>query len=970
MINRSRRLTIIGGVLFALWILSRVWTAYVPDVWWFQSLSGASGSNYTAVFTKIVWTKVALGVAMRLILLAMSVGNVWLVHRLAPRAVHRSVQGALPWDVPERDLRVYFQKILYGASVAFSIALGWASTAQWEVWQRWFNSTGISFKDADGSPILDPLFGKNVGYYILKLPFEQFLSGWFLAIVLPIALISTAVYFFYGGIYNDRNRLDISRPIGVHLGSLGALTFIALAWRHRLSMYELLFTSQNKFYGAGYVEVHARLPILWILLVLCIIAAVVFLVSVLRNRLAPAFYVTLLYFVVVIVGGGFYPGIVGQLKVKPNEQNLQREYIAHNIEMTRRAFGLDKIELKPYDASGDALALSMVQKPEIIENVRLWDPRPLMEVYQQSQELRPQYDFADVDIDRYNVGGIKRQVTIAARELETAQLTQGAQTWVNKTFNFTHGYGVVVGPVNAVQEGKPHYYLKDIPLATETGWTHPISETPGPRIYYGERTDNYVVVNPNNTEAVEFDYPIEGEQFAKYTYTGNGGVPMDSFLRRLTYALKFKEYNFLLSDQVKRGSRVMYDREVMTRVQRIAPFLKFDPDPYLVLSEGRLVWMVDAYMTTYRYPYSQPLEDSYRNFIIQTRGRQAATRVLPRGIPWGNYLRNSVKVTVDAYDGSVNLYRLDTDPTLGVDDPLLECYAEIFPTLFKPFSAMPETLKQHMRYPRTLFWLQATQLCSYHMTDPDTFYLDEDLWDLTYEIYEEETQPVEPYYVTMSLPGETTAAEFMLIYPFAPHNKLVMSAWMAARCDYRTEGGRQYGEISIYRFPKGSQMFGPEQWESEFLANEEFSNWKKVQSADVRRGNLLLFPFEQGMLAIEPIYLRSPAAPIPMLRQVMAGYVVQSPTGNQTRSVMGLNLTDALSKLLGGVASIPAVLTESSEPAPTAALPAETNELIGEAQSAYDAAQSALRQGKWTEYGQNMEKLDRILKRLGENARR
>jgi hypothetical protein len=609
------------------------------------------------------------------------------------------------------------------------------------------------------------------------------------------------------------------------------------------------------------------------------------------------------------------------------------------------------------------MSYEQIMSPEMLNNVRLWDPRPLSEVYQQTQELRPQYDFEDVDIYSYPLDGLTRQVTVSARELDTRQLSQGAQTWVNRTFNFTHGYGLVIGPVNEVREGKPHYYVRDIPLNYSAPWTELVADDPGPRIYYGERTSNYVIVNPNSTSPVEFDYPIAGEQFQKYTYTGRGGVLIDSWLRRLVYAAKFTEYNLLLSDDIRDGSRVMYIRTVLDRVTKVAPFLKLDADPYLVVADGRMKWIVDAYMTTGRYPYSRPLEDVTRTFVRQEMGRRQANRVLPRGVPWGNYIRNSVKAVVDVYDGSVTLYRLDRDPALGMEDPLLECYGRIFPSIFRPFSEMPEMLRQHIRYPRTLFWLQANRLCAYHMTDPDTFYLDEDLWELTSEIYEEELQPVEPYYVTMSLPGDEGRPEFLLIYPFAPRGKRVMSAWMAARCDYRPDGsGPQYGQITIYRFPKGSQMFGPEQWESEFLANEEFSNWKKVQSADVRRGNLLLFPLRGGVLGVEPIYLRAQAAPIPMVRQVMAGFVAYSDGTGQIRSAMGATLDDALAKLFGERPARASVLSESYRIAPTTS--PDGSPSIGRAHTLYLDAREALRNEDWEEYGRSLEELGMVLEAL------
>ena len=976
MTNRARRFAISGAVILALWVVWSVWKTLMPDYWWFQALTSASDANYLAVFRTVLGTRVAIGAVMTVVLLAVSVLNIWLLHRFAPAVIHQVVQEAVPWQVSEDDLRMFMKRILYGGAVLISVALGFSASAQWEVVQRWLHAGGIAFTDDAGEAILDPIYGKNIAFYMLEFPAVEVLSGWFLAICLPMSLLMGAMYFFYGGLVSNQGRIAISRRVGMHLGILIGLTFVALAFKHWLGRYDLLYTPHANFYGAGYVEVKAKLPALLLLVGLCLLAAVVWFVAVMTNRLKLAVYVTMAYFAVFVVGRVVYPNMLGQIRVRPNEQELQREFIKHNIDMTRHAFGLDKIAASDYKATNATLQLDEVMAPEILENVRLWDPRPLKDVYEQRQELRPQYSFANVDIDRYEVDGIARQVSVAAREIDIRQLPHAQRRWVNLTFNLTHGYGVVMGPVNEESAGEPTYYVKDIPLDYATGWSHAVDEDPGPRVYYGEQTSHYVIVDPDDPEPIEFDTPATGEGFAEYTYKGRGGVPIGSMLRRLTYMAAFSEYKILLNDNIEPSSRILYRRDILERVEKIAPFLKYDQDPYLVVADGRLQWIVDAYMTTMRYPYSQPLEDAYRTYIREARGPGPAGRVLPRGIPWGNYLRNSVKVVVDAYDGSVQFYRLDQEPSLDIDDPLLECYARIFPDLFTSFAEMSPELRAHIRYPLSMFWMQARQLRAYHMTDPDAFYVGEDLWDLTFETYEDQPQPVEPYYVTMALPGEDASAEFLLIYPFSPREKTVMSAWMAARCDYRLDGdgdGRQYGQTTIYRFPKGSQMSGPEQWESQFLANAEFSEWKKWQAADVLRGNLLLFPLTQGVLAVEPLYLRAPNTPIPMLAKVMAGYVSHAPGGGQIKTTIGDNLADALRKLLGGrqaIAQGDSAAADGAVDVPPASLPEELDALVREAQATFEDADSALREADWAEYGRNMEKMRRILKLLGDNESR
>lgn len=971
MTNRMRRFVVSGAVILLLWVLWNVWKSLMPDYWWFQALSGASEADYLAVFRTVLGTRVVFGGMMMLLMLAVSFLNIWLLHRFAPPIIHAAVQNAVPWQVPEEDLRQFMRRLLYGGAAVLSFALGMSASAQWEPVQRWFHADGIAFLNDAGEALVDPIYGKNIAFYMLEYPAMQVFCGWFLAIFLVLSVLIGAMYFFYGGVVTNQGRVAISRRVGMHLGILFGLAFVALALKHWLGRYDLLYAEHANFYGAGHVEVKAKLPAQLLLVGVCLVAAVVWFVGVMTNRLKLAAYVTAAYFIVLIVGGGVYPSMLAQIRVRPNEQELQRKYIQHNIDMTRHAFGLDKITTREYEATTAELALDDVMSPEIQENVRLWDPRPLKSVYEQKQELRPQYSFANVDIDRYEVGGIARQVSVAAREIDIRQLPHAQRRWVNLTFNLTHGYGVVMGPVNEVREGEPTYYVKDIPLDYAEVWTHHVAADPGPRVYYGEQTSHYVIVNPDSAAPMEFDIPEIGQGFAKYTYKGAGGVPIGSLLRRLTYMAAFAEYKILLSDDIDPSSRIMYRRNILERVERVAPFLKYDQDPYLVVADGRLQWIVDAYMTTMSYPYSQPLEDAYRTYVRESRGPGPAVRVLPRGIPWGNYLRNSVKVVVDAYDGSMQFYRLDTEPSLDVDDPLLECYARIFPDLFRPFGDMSAELREHIRYPLSMFWMQARQLRAYHMTDPDAFYVGEDLWDLTYETYEDQPQPVEPYYVTMALPGDDGDAEFLLIYPFSPREKYVMSAWMAARCDYRAgANGAQYGQTTIYRFPKGSQMIGPQQWESQFLANAEFSEWKKWQAADVLRGNLLLFPLTQGVLAVEPLYLRSQDTQIPMLAKVMAGYVSHAPGGGQIQSTLGDNLGDALRKLLGGRRAVADYGPDAADGAIDVipvALPEGLEELVQEAQTTYEDARGALREENWRDYGENMEKLGRILKLLGDN---
>ncbi|MDE0503747.1 MAG: UPF0182 family protein, partial [Candidatus Poribacteria bacterium] len=785
----------------------------------------------------------------------------------------------------------------------------------------------------------DPVFHKDVSYYVFRMPLERFIIGNLFGLFMLLTFFSAGIYFFHGLLIGDNNRLSPPAHVKVHLLILGALTLIFRAWNYRFAMYDLLYTSNDVVRGGGgYAAIHARLPLLNILLVLSAICAAVFLISIFLKRLRYAL-ATFGIFLVVGMIGQIYPAVVQKWRVEPNKQELETEYINYNIKATLHSYDLEEntVTEEEYPLKGE-LSYEGIRNREnaaVMNSVRLWDERPIQRTFRQLQELRSQYDFHGVDIDRYSVEGSPRQVMLSVRELNINELPHAVRNdWFKRTYVYTHGYGAVMSPVNEILDGKPKMYVRDIdPVHYEPEWSYRFGENPGPRIYYGERTNHYVIVHPARSEDLEFDYPTSfGEDFAKYSYLGQGGVELSSFWRKFVYMLKFgNEFKFVLPGEINSDSRVLYHRNIKERVKKIAPFLQYDGDPYAIVHDGRLVWMLDAYTTTHRYPYAAPMQHALRAEIAERRGSRVASRIQGGEKPWGNYIRNAVKVVVDAYDGSVEFYVIEQEK-----DPIVECYRSIFPDLFKPFDMMPEELKRHIRYPTTIFLIQARMYQDYHMKDPVTFYASEDQWEIGKELYDNterqralqaaqlpsspfaprqpnlpetvtNVQEVAPYYVIIKLPGEERA-EFMLMLPFTPKNKPNLTAWFAARCDLP-----QYGQLLVFRFPKGKLAPGPMQVEN-FISQEpeisqQISLWDS-QGSRVLRGNLLIIPMNESILYVEPIYIQSEDAKtaIPELRRVVIGY--------KENVAWGKSLDEALINMFGkSLASATGVsVTSGSEP--------------------------------------------------------
>ena len=1065
--SRYNRLIVLIAILAAIGVLVAIFVKIYPDLLWF----GVVG--YGSVYKKILLTKVFLGVGIGSFFLFVTLLNVYLLYRLTPSRLSRTVMESIPIrGEADFDLRRLIYGVLTLLAIGFSLLMGYAATDRWEPFLRYSNAEGLTFQNAtrlvepvsrdatelhiaelelkakgmrvgdsvviqdtggkatasirsiqvqgDGvakiqleSPVgfdvttkatlmaaaRDPIFQKDVSYYVFRMPLERFIIGNLFGLFMLLTFFSVAIYFFHGLLIGDNNRIAPPPRVKVHLLTLGALTLIFRGLNYRFAMYDLLYTTNDVVRGGGgYAAIHARLPLLKILLVLSLICAGIFLVSIFLKRLRYAFGAFGIFLLVGLIGQ-VYPTVVQKWRVEPNKQELETEYINYNIKATLHSYHLEEntVTEEEYPLTGE-LSYESVRNQEnaaVMNSIRLWDERPIQRTFRQLQELRSQYDFHSVDIDRYSVDGSPRQVMLSVRELNINELPHAVRNdWFKRTYVFTHGYGAVMSPVNEILDGKPKMYIGDIdPIDYEPEWDYRFGENPGPRIYYGERTNHYIIVHPGRKEELEFDYPTSfGEDFAKYAYQGMGGVELSSFWRRFVYMLKFgNEFKFVLPGAIESNSRVLYHRNIKERVKKIAPFLQYDGDPYAIVHDGKLVWMLDAYTTTHRYPYSAPMQHALRAEIAEQRGRRAAGRIQGGEKPWGNYIRNAVKVVVDAYDGSIEFYVIEREK-----DPIVTCYRSIFPDLFKPFDMMSDALKRHIRYPTTMFLIQARMYQDYHMKDPITFYASEDQWEIGKELYDNterqrppqaqmpsspfaprqpslpgtitNVQEVAPYYVIIKLPGEERA-EFMLMLPFTPKNKPNLTAWFAARCDLP-----QYGQLLVYRFPKGKLAPGPMQVEN-FISQEpeisqQISLWDS-QGSRVLRGNLLIIPMNESILYVEPIYIQAEdaATAIPELRRVVIGY--------KEKVAWGKTLDEALINMFGkslASATGGSVTSEDGSNIMRVDVPTSSKtsarDLVNSASQHFESAQKAQRDGNWSEYGRHLNLLEQTLKQLEANTQK
>lgn len=892
-------------VLVALSLLGQVIPLYT-DYLWFQEV------KLTSVFTTILWTKAALALAAGLAFALLAYVNV----RLAARSTSGDVLVELddPFGLPSRlVIEPLFRKFLLPGALVLGFLAASQAAAQWETVLRFLNAQPFNTQD--------PLFGRDIGFYVFRLPFLSTLYAWALVALGITFILVVATSVLHRGIQITARGPRVAALARAHLLTLGALILIVKAGGYYLDTYELLFSPRGIVFGASYSDINAQFPALRVLTILSLGCAAVCIWQIGRRGMRPVFIALAVLVGANVLGLGIYPTLLQRFRVVPNELAAERPYIEQNIKYTRMAYGLDRIQEQEFPAEETLRAEDLQRNDPTIKNIRLWDHRPLLATYGQLQEIRTYYRFVDVDNDRYLVDGQLRQVMLSPRELSYKNLP--SRIWINERLTYTHGYGVVLGPVNRITpEGLPDFWIKDIPPVS----SGPIKVT-RPEIYFGEIANDYVFVR---TRAQELDYPA-GDKNVYSTYAGQGGVPVQSFLRKLLFALRFGDVKIVLSNDIIGESRVMYHRQIEERVKKAAPFIQFDRDPYLVIrQDGRLVWIIDGYTTSNRFPYSEPV----------------------RGL--GNYIRNSVKAVVDAYDGSLAFYLSEPD------DPVVKAYARAFPGLFQPLSAMPADLRPHIRYPQGLFAVQARMFSTYHMRDPQVFYNKEDLWSIPKKAVEGQERDMEPYYTIMRLPGEKSE-EFILLSPFNPSKKDNMIAWLAARSD-----GPHYGKLIVYNFPKQKLIYGPRQIEARIdqdaFISQQLSLWSQ-RGSQVIRGSLLAIPIEQSLLYVEPLYLAAEKGSLPELKRVIVAF------GNQI--AMEENLEASLVQIFGGPGKRPAVAR--AEPATASASPltreAGVRSLVDQAWQQYSRAQDLLRQGNFAGYGEEVKRLEGTLKTLRERAR-
>jgi len=895
---------VVGVCLILLGLVSD----FLVDWLWFSSI------GYLQVFWITIGAKAAVlfavwaGTAVILWL------NGWLAVRFGRRQPTQSVStfvANLAGNVPPPDLltvmrdRLPWSRVIVGGAGLLAVLVATVEVGNWGVILQFFYHVPYG---AD-----DPLFNKDISFYLFVLPTYILIKNWLLLTLVLSALFAGAIYWVHGDIEYDIHRRSMSPTVIAHGSALVGLLFAVKAWSYGLDRYLLLYGDNGVVVGASYTDIHLGLPGLWILIGLSIIAAF----AAWANLRVRTYRLLVAGFLLIGIGSlllsGVVPALFRHFFVKPTELELERPYIERNIALTRQAYNLDRIAAKPFAAEQKLTFKTLEANKATIDNIRLWDWLPLSDTYAQLQEIRTYYKFHDLDVDRYWLDGSYQSVMLSARELLSFLLPPNAQTWVNRHVLFTHGNGAVMSPVTRKStEGLPFFYLRDIPPVADGG--PKINE---PRIYFGEESDDYVIVKAS---IPEFDYP-KGKDNVYAAYDGTGGVSIGALGWRTLFAYYFNDSNLVLSSYITADSRIMIRRNIRERVRTIAPFLTLDHDPYLVISNGRMFWIQDAYTTSSYFPSAQPVPELDLN-----------------------YIRNSVKIVVDAYNGTVDFYLIDPR------DPIAATYQRIFPTLFKPFTAMPADLQKHIRYPEDMFLIQARLYQTYHMEEADVFYNREDFWQFPRQPGGDGTSVMTPYYIIMRLPGEPQA-EFFLMLPMVPSRRDNMIAWLAARCD-----APDYGKLIVYEFPKDKLVYGPFQIEARINQNTEISQqltlWNQMGSRVIRGANLLVIPIENSILYVSPLYLRAEHGHLPELKRVIAAY------GEHV--VMKETLTDALAALFAEPGAVPAVSSATEEMPPTGPAASQAQQALDR----YNQAVERLKAGDWKGFGTQFDALRNILEKM------
>jgi uncharacterized membrane protein (UPF0182 family) len=878
-------------IFLVLFFVRQLISLYV-DWLWFQEV------GYTQVFTTSLFFKTVLALSGGGLFALLIYANV----KIAARSVKgiRFLDQENFIELPSVALiDPLVKRLLLPGALVLGLFAAPQAAGQWESFLLLLNPTSFGFQD--------PLYNRDLSFFVFQFPALRTLYNW-LMIALTLALAVTAViYVLYRGLQYTPRGIVLAPHARTHLLILIAALLAIKAAGYVLDSYDLLYSPGGAAFGAGYTDVYVSLPALRTLTVVALIAAALAAAQITRPGFGYLIVGIAGLAVVHVIGLNAVPAVVQRFRVVPNEVDSERPFIEHNIKFTRTAYGLDKIENEDFPADETLTAADLKRNDATIKNIRLWEHQPLLATYAQLQEIRTYYKFVDVDNDRYNIDGTYRQIMLSAREISHQHLP--SRIWINEHLTYTHGYGVVFGPVNQVTpEGLPEFFIKDIPpVSTDT------IKVTRPEIYYGELANDYVFVK---TGARELDYPA-GDQNIYTQYSGTGGVSIGSFWRKLLFSAHFATLRIALSQDVVEESRILYQRQIQERVKKVMPFVTFDRDAYMVIAQGgRLFWMIDGYTTSDRFPYSAPM-------------RRQGT----------NYIRNSVKAVVDAYNGTVDFYMSDPE------DPIVRSYQKIFPELFKPIDKMPNDLLAHIRYPEDLFAIQAQMYATYHMRDPQVFYNKEDLLSIPRQTVSGTEREMAPYYTIMRLPGETKE-EFVLLLPFTPNRRDNMRAWLAARSD-----PPHYGKLTALDFPKAKLVYGPKQIdariEQDAFISQQLSLWG--QRGQVIRGSLLAIPIEKSLLYVQPLFLAAEKGSLPELKRVIVAF------GNQI--AMEETLDQSLQRIFGG--------KTTAEPTPMPAAVKETlieGSLARRALEHFSRSQELLRQGNWAGYGEEQKRLEALLR--------
>lgn len=920
-IRQRLGLIVVGAVVLVLVFANRI-ANVLTDIWWYESL------GYRDVFTTVIGTRILLGAVFGAILAVLIAVNLLVVRRIRPLFLPSTPQQA----VVERYRQLadpYLPWLIAGIAVLFGFTAGLAVSAEWEPYLLWRNAQAFGE--------VDPQFGKDIGFYVFELPFLKFVQSWLFTSLVLTGMLTVGGHYLLGGIRPENPGEKVMPNVKAHLSALLALILAARGWGYWLDRYLLNFSPRGRVTGASYTDVNAELPALNLLLIVTVVAIALVAVNVRRRGfLLPGAAVALLVLASILLQGA-YPAAIQRLQVDPQELAREREFIERNLEATRAAYGIEGIDLQPFTVENDLTADQVEENAVTINNIRLWDSSVLETTYAELQALRPFYRFNDVDIDRYEIDGELRQVMLSTRELDQSGLPSEAQNWQNRTLFYTHGYGLVSSRVNtATDEGQPVFLTRDIPTRGAEELLPEVEQG----IYYGESPSlPYSIVNSQFDE-LDYEEPGANEQVLT-TYDGDGGVELGGFLRRAVLALNFADTNIILSSLLEPDSRMLFYRSVAERVRNVAPYLTLDRDPYPVILDGRVTWVQDAYTTSAFYSYSE------RNVL---RADQDVTV---------NYVRNSVKAVVDAYDGSVDLVVVDPD------DPVLRAWRQTFPGPYIDLEDAPEGLQRHFRYPQDLFQLQSQVYTTYHIPGVDAFFSKADAWDIPRDAarlqnnpgLNPDATPLEPYYLLMRLPGEEDE-EFVLIQPYLSRERPNMIAWLAARSD-----PDHYGELFAVQFPSDQTVLGPQQVQARIEQEDDISAYITLRSqagSEVIRGNLLVLPIEESIVYVEPLFLQSPQARIPELARVV---VVMG-----ERVVFERTLAEAIASLVGadlgeGVVEEGGSADDGEGPAPSPDQPLDVDRLLIDALETFAEAQRALEEGDLGRYQRLVEEAQELVER-------